>query len=354
MASESQKGMLLIPDISGFTEFVSEVEISHSEHIIAELLELLIESEQLGLQLCEIEGDALFFYRFGAAPSVESVIEQAKAWISAFHTRLNLIKRDVFCGCGVCQNVDHLGLKIVGHYGEMGVFTVANKTKVIGKDVILVHRMLKNEIEEDNYLLLTNSLGNQDGGGTIEGFETYKETYPVFGEVPMSMMDLNGLLADLPSVPACEPREELEASLYEEISIKAPFNQVIETLADISGWPEWVHGLERVELDTSLPLRPGHHHVCVFPDQNLSITINQIIKEDQEFSLVENLKPPPELKKLILVQHAKNLGGMVKVRHTFSYDRKYFSRRRFEKHGVPMLHGLARNSLSNLKAKLES
>ena len=56
MASDNQKGMLLIPDISGFTEFVSEVEISHSEHIIAELLELLIESESLGLQLCEIEG----------------------------------------------------------------------------------------------------------------------------------------------------------------------------------------------------------------------------------------------------------------------------------------------------------
>ena len=354
MASDNQKGMLLIPDISGFTEFVSEVEISHSEHIIAELLELLIESESLGLQLCEIEGDALFFYRLGDAPEIEKVIEQAKIWISTFHERLNLLKRDVYCDCGVCQNVDHLGLKVVGHYGEVGVYSVAKRTKVIGKDVILVHRMLKNEIGKDNYLLLTDSFATGKGNsGEGQNFEAYRESYPVFGEVAMSFLDLNSLLADLPSVPPCEPREELEGTLFEEVTVHAPFDKVVKTLTDIAGWPEWIHGLERVELDRSLPLRPGHHHVCVFPDQNLSITINQIMRDDKEFSLVENLKAPPQLKKLMLIQHAEKMEGGVKVRHTFSYDRKFFSRRKFEKHGVPMLHGMARNSLDNLKAMLD-
>jgi hypothetical protein len=354
VASENQKGMLLIPDISGFTEFVSEVEISHSEHIIAELLELLIESENLGLQLCEIEGDALFFYKLGDAPTIENVIEQAEKWITAFHNRLNLIKRDVYCNCGVCQNVDHLGLKVVGHYGEVGVYSVASKTKVIGKDVILVHRMLKNEMGKDNYLLLTDSFTAGNGsGGTSRNFAPYRESYPVFGEVAMSYLDMNSLLADLPSVPPCEPREELEGSLFEEVTVNAPFDKVVKTLTDIVGWPEWIHGLERVELDESLPLRPGHHHVCVFPDQNLSITINQIMRDDKEFTMVENIKPPPPLKKLMLVQHAEKMNGGVNIRHTFSYDRKFFSRRKFEKHGVPMLHGLARNSLDNLKMKLE-
>lgn len=38
MAASQQEGFLVIPDISGFTEFIHEVDISHSEHIIADLL----------------------------------------------------------------------------------------------------------------------------------------------------------------------------------------------------------------------------------------------------------------------------------------------------------------------------
>ena len=36
------KGLLFIPDISGFTRFINETEIDHSRLIIQELLELLI------------------------------------------------------------------------------------------------------------------------------------------------------------------------------------------------------------------------------------------------------------------------------------------------------------------------
>ncbi len=354
MATESQQGLLFIPDITGFTEFVSEVEISHSEHIIAELLELLIETESIGLTLCEIEGDALFFYRLGDPPQLSEIVEQASDWVKTFHNRLNLIKRDIYCSCGVCQNVDHLGLKVVGHFGDVGIYNVANKTKLIGKDVILAHRLLKNDVEGGTYLLLSERLVNGAGGMPDNTeFRSHRETYPVFGEVRLSYLDLRPLLADLPSVPPCEPSPELARSLFEEVVVQAPFEQVIATLTDISGWPKWIHGLERVELDRSLPLRPGHHHVCVFPDQNLSITINQIMRDDREFSLVENLKPPPQLKRLVLTQHAENLADGVKVRHTFSFDPKFLSRRKFGKNGVPMLHGMARASLDNLKAMME-
>jgi len=50
---------ILIPDISGYTEFLSKTELDHSSHIINELLELLVESNQADFRLSEIEGDAL-------------------------------------------------------------------------------------------------------------------------------------------------------------------------------------------------------------------------------------------------------------------------------------------------------
>ena len=37
------KGLLFIPDITGFTEFVTNIELTHSRHIIQELLEILID-----------------------------------------------------------------------------------------------------------------------------------------------------------------------------------------------------------------------------------------------------------------------------------------------------------------------
>ena len=57
------KSLLFIPDISGFTHFVQNTEIEHSQHVISELLETLINANTQNLQLAEIEGDALFFYK---------------------------------------------------------------------------------------------------------------------------------------------------------------------------------------------------------------------------------------------------------------------------------------------------
>ena len=58
------KGLLFIPDISGFTRFVNETEIEHSRLIIQELLETLINTNEIGLEISEIEGDAILFYKF--------------------------------------------------------------------------------------------------------------------------------------------------------------------------------------------------------------------------------------------------------------------------------------------------
>ena len=62
------EGYFFIPDISGFTRFVNETEIDHSRLIIQELLEILINSNQIGLEVSEIEGDAILFYKFGESP----------------------------------------------------------------------------------------------------------------------------------------------------------------------------------------------------------------------------------------------------------------------------------------------
>jgi hypothetical protein len=63
-----------LPDISGFIQFVDENELIHSVHIISELLEILLDSNTLGLKLAKIEGDALFMYTEDL-PSYEDLIK---------------------------------------------------------------------------------------------------------------------------------------------------------------------------------------------------------------------------------------------------------------------------------------
>ena len=78
------QGLLFIPDISGFTRFVNETEIDHSRLIIQELLEILINANRLGLEISEIEGDAILFYKFGSPPELKDLYEQVEtmSWSS--------------------------------------------------------------------------------------------------------------------------------------------------------------------------------------------------------------------------------------------------------------------------------
>src|SRR6476661_7621354 len=112
------KGLLFIPDISGFTRFVSETEIDHSRLIIQELLELLINANQIGLEVSEIEGDAILFYKFGESPDLKELYKQVEKMFCAFHAHLNVYDQRRFCQCKACMSAVNLTLKVITHYGE--------------------------------------------------------------------------------------------------------------------------------------------------------------------------------------------------------------------------------------------
>ena len=83
---------LFIPDISGFTRFVKETEINHSQHIIEELINLIIDKGSQSLDVAEVEGDAVFFYKHGERMSVEDLTLAAKKIYHAFHQHLQPIR----------------------------------------------------------------------------------------------------------------------------------------------------------------------------------------------------------------------------------------------------------------------
>jgi Protein of unknown function (DUF2652) len=80
--------LFFIPDLGGFTKFIAETEIQHSQHIIKELLETLVDANTLGMKVSEFDGDAVLFYRNGAPPSLEQLVQQARKMYLDFHTQL--------------------------------------------------------------------------------------------------------------------------------------------------------------------------------------------------------------------------------------------------------------------------
>src|SRR5258706_11239441 len=75
-----------------------------------------------------------------------------------FHQHLIAYENRRFCQCKACMSAVGLTLKVVTHYGEFAGYNVKNFNKLIGKDIIVAHQLLKNDIEQHEYWLVTKSL----------------------------------------------------------------------------------------------------------------------------------------------------------------------------------------------------
>jgi len=197
------KGLLFIPDISGFSRFVNEVEIEHSRFIIQQLLEVLLRANDSGLQISEIEGDAILFYKFGEPVELSALYTQVEKMFRAFHQYLGVYDNRKICQCKACISAVALTLKVITHYGEFTPLSVQQFDKLIGKAVIVAHQLLKNDIPQHEYWLVTQDLHRQPTELTqwMQWNKSSKETES--GEISFYYTQLGPLKNDIPkpSIP---------------------------------------------------------------------------------------------------------------------------------------------------------
>jgi hypothetical protein len=146
---KGSKGLIFIVDISGFTKFVSRTANEDGNRIIRQLFNSIINANELSFQISEIEGDAILFYQFGKPLSVTKILTQFKKMLHSFHAQIKKLK-------GVYPIVKDLSLKVIVHYGEMSVYQIGRFFKLFGRPLIDAHRLLKNSIGLDTYVLITN------------------------------------------------------------------------------------------------------------------------------------------------------------------------------------------------------
>lgn len=147
----TRKGLIFIPDISGFTELVRSTDLLTGRDIAVQLLSTLVDNNILGLEIAEIEGDAVFFYRWGRTLPINRVIDQFHKMKMAFEAK----RQELEAEYGTRLNVQ---LKAVAHYGEMSEFSLGGFHKLYGQVVVEAHSLLKNSVPEKSYLLVTDEL----------------------------------------------------------------------------------------------------------------------------------------------------------------------------------------------------
>lgn len=266
-----QPALLFIPDISGFTRFVSDVEISHSQHIIEELLEILMDANEIGLEVSEIEGDAILFYRFGKAPTAAELLAQVQRMFVGFHTHLKKYHTHRVCQCGACKTANNLTLKFVAHYGGITMNTVKTYRGLFGKEVIVAHRLMKNSIEHHEYAMFTHTLIRacpqwvdvetaawspvQHGG---EEYDSGKVSYCYLPLAPL-MEQVPELTVEDYSIPGVKVKvAETEAF------IEAPLEMVFNVVSDLPWRSKWIPNAlpEVVDINSELA-QAGQTHRCL-------------------------------------------------------------------------------------------
>jgi len=262
------QSLLFIPDISGFTNFVQTTEVEHSQHVIAELLEILISSNTQELQLAEVEGDALFFYKENNIPSQEKLLAQIETMYTSFYGHLKLLEKNRICNCNACTKAPELELKIVAHCGQIQYLNVQGKKKPFGQAVIETHRLLKNNIQSDNYVIISHQLSEElkmpfsyksKLFTFIEGVEYYdnKEIKFIYSEID------NSLLKILPFESPEVIKFEREPNLSFSTNIDANANEVLEIITNYKYRADWVKGVDKFEHNESEVTRLGSEHLCV-------------------------------------------------------------------------------------------
>jgi hypothetical protein len=265
----ANRGLLFIPDISGFTRFVNETEIEHSRLIIQELLEILINANQIGLEVSEIEGDAILFYKFGEAPELKELYNQVEKMFCAFHRNLIAYENRRFCQCTACLSAVHLTLKVITHYGEFTDYHVKSFRKLIGKDIIVAHQLLKNDIDQHEYWLVTKNLlpdnPPNDLAEWMQWNTSAKKTES--GEIGFHYTQLGQLKNEL--APEISPELDLSNKL-KIISVSREYETDIITLfhatGDFNYRSRWQTGVKRVEEVNHFLPRVGMRCRCVLDD----------------------------------------------------------------------------------------
>ncbi len=199
MPDRPEPACLVLADITGYTSYLAGVELDHAQDILADLTDAVVRALRPTFRLAKLEGDAAFAYVVTDVLDGSALQDTIEHCYVEFRRRLRDIGQASLCDCNACTYIPRLDLKFVVHHGVIAKQRMAGLEELVGRDVIVVHRLLKNNVQTalglGAYALYTDEcvrvmgLGDPAGAGLIE----HRETYEFVGEVSGWVRDLEAV-----------------------------------------------------------------------------------------------------------------------------------------------------------------
>lgn len=182
---------VVIPDISGYTRFMQLTRFAagHAQFVVAQLLDVIITSAQPPLSPTRVEGDSVMFYAVSnrddptEGASGSSVAAAVHNLVTAFYRKRDELLAGNLCPCEACKHITGLDLKVVVHRGGILRYRLRGLEDLSGMAVIEAHRLLKNSVGRDRYVLVSESAAKDVRLSWKLAPEKHRERYDGVGEV---------------------------------------------------------------------------------------------------------------------------------------------------------------------------
>jgi uncharacterized protein YndB with AHSA1/START domain len=196
MLPKPELAYFAIADISGYTSFLAGVELDHAQDIIADFMDTVVKGLKPFFRLAKFEGDAAFVYAIADKVDGSLLQDAIESAYFKFRRRLRDVKQASACECKACVAMGSLDFKFVVHHGEMVKQKMGGREELAGRDVILVHRLLKNTVNEKlggrAYALYSDACIETMGIDPVaQGLTEHHETIDIIGDVKLWLCDLD-------------------------------------------------------------------------------------------------------------------------------------------------------------------
>ncbi len=243
MLPKSETACFLIADISGYTSYLAGVELDHAQDIIADLMDTVVKCLRSPFRVAKFEGDAAFLCAVGDKFDGSMIQDAIESAYFTFRKRLRNIEQATSCKCKACHGMQQLDLKFAAHHGEFIKQRMGGRDELAGRDVILVHRLLKNTVKDNlgdrAYALFSDRCVQAMGiDPATQGFIGHQETIDIIGGVNCWVRDLEGAWNDEQDRRRNLVTRSMSAQVI-EFDIAAPRPKVWEYFTQPGQRPKW-------------------------------------------------------------------------------------------------------------------
>lgn len=275
MLAKAEQAFFAIADISGYTGFLASVELDHAQDIVADLMETVVKGLRPPFRLAKFEGDAAFVYAEAEKVDGSLLQDAIEGAYFKFRRRLRDVRLASTCECRACAAMTSLDFKFVVHRGEMVKQKMGGRVELAGRDVILVHRLLKNSLGGHAYALYSDAAIRSAGVDPVaQGLTEHHETIDIIGEITLWARDLEAAWRRADAETRMEvTRGDAFATL--EFDIAAPRQKVWEYLTVAEQWRKWWDADDIVEESSQGRRGVGTRNHCKHgKDTNIEETLD--------------------------------------------------------------------------------